>query len=227
MAVVYDAYGMAGELTIAANSPEEDSRQIAGDPLSRSRAAMRRRCKPKGPFGLLLESIYLQAAVVTPELTIQRQGHPAANIVDTELRMLDWIARDIAVKNRTRYACGTRQEAIDLPEIDKMATNQAAAEWSEKERSRLKVVQTGSSWTAEAGYWAGQYDSKKCALCGLEDETFDHFWRCPALADGRKEADQLLAEVDPDLLPAPMRIGIAPAMHWDITKSFWKTRDVE
>ncbi len=47
------------------------------------------------------------------------------------------------------------------------------------------------------------------------------------MEEGRREADSLLARVNLDYLPAAVKIGIAPAMGWDLSKSFWVSRDVD
>ena len=86
-------------------------------------------------------------------------------------------------------------------------------------------MQTGSNLTAEAAYWAGQGRDEICMLRGRSNDHFDHVWKCSALAKGREIIEPLLAKVDPDLLPAPVKLGFAPAMSWDLRKSAWCTRD--
>ena len=76
----------------------------------------------------------------------------------------------------------------------------------------LKSVQTRSLLTAESDYWAGQAAAKTCPLCKEQDEGSDHFWRCRALEKERLEIDEEIATVNPDVFPAALRHGIAPAL---------------
>ena len=84
----------------------------------------------------------------------------------------------------------------------------------------LSVVRTGSAWTRTAAYWAGQAESTECELCGQEEKS-DHIWTCPKLEGKRRELDVDLAELDPKMLPAPVRQGVAPAMKADPRAPFW------
>ena len=85
----------------------------------------------------------------------------------------------------------------------------------------VNIVRTGSDWTAEAAYWAGQKADKRCVLCDQADEETDHMWRCTALHPYREAIDKDLAKVDPDFLPAAVRHGIAPALNADPKDLFW------
>ena len=52
-----------------------------------------------------------------------------------------------------------------------------------------------------------------CDICGKEKETPEHvIWTCPCLEEKRKEHDKDLATLDPEFLPAALKIGVAPAM---------------
>ena len=47
-------------------------KQDGGDPATKARAALRKKCKPMGPIGLLLEAIHLQAASMDGSWTIRQ-----------------------------------------------------------------------------------------------------------------------------------------------------------
>ena len=89
----------------------------------------------------------------------------------------------------------------------------------------LNITRTGSTWTKQAAYKAGQAESEACELCG-EKEGPDHFWTCSALKEDREEADKELAELNPRHLHPACRHGIAPAMSAKLKSSYWGS-DVE
>ena len=75
----------------------------------------------------------------------------------------------------------------------------------------LNVVRTGSTWTTEAAYWAGQAEDQLCEVCN-EKELSDHIWTYKALADKRRQTDVELAEINLDWLHLAIKHGVAPAM---------------
>ena len=77
-------------------------------------------------------------------------------------------------------SCGTREEAVDLIEIDKEATMADTRKLSEKDLLILDVLRTGSAWNRTAAYWAGQCDDQRCLLCN-EKEEYDHIFTCKVL----------------------------------------------
>ena len=57
-------YAASGEPGVYQNDEKLDAKELGGDPWTKERAKMRKECKPEGPYGLLLESIHLQAAAL-------------------------------------------------------------------------------------------------------------------------------------------------------------------
>lgn len=131
--------------------------------------------------------------------------------------------RQMCGKNRTRAAEGTRDETIGLKEID-MEVNDLR-KMNNEDRFIADITRTGPTWARTAAYWAGQAEDNTCQICGLQDEDSWHFWVCLALAKAREEADNELAALDPEILPMPVRHGIAPAMTAKGCTTFWGTED--
>ena len=86
---------------------------------------------------------------------------------------------------------------------------------------QLNIVRTGSSWTAEKAYWAGQSENKSCMLCGHPNETSDHFGECSALKQARQLADKQIAMLNQEKLPKSIRHGVAPAMAANMHQNYW------
>ena len=103
---------------------------------------------------------------------------------------------------------------MEINELSKM---------NDEDRMIADITRTGAAWTRTAAYWAGQAEDKTCQLCGERDEHSWHFWSCSKLTDARREAGNEIAELDPEILPMPIRHGIAPAMKAKGTTTFWGT----
>ena len=145
--------------------------------------------------------------------------------MDVPYQHLSPMTRQMCGRNRTRAAEGMRDETIGLKEID-MEVNDLGKMGNE-DNMIADITRTGATWTRSAAYWAGQAEDKTCQLCGQHDEDSWHFWVCPALAKAREEADKELAELDPKILPMPVRHGIAPAMTAKGSTTFWGTDEQE
>ena len=126
----------------------------------------------------------------------------------------------MAARNRTARMEDTREECMDLKEIDKEATNVKIKEATENDYLILNLTRTGSNWTKTAAYKAGQADNDECSLCGKREGS-DHMWVCEALQKEREEADKELAALDPQHLHPAIRHGIAPAMSAKLKASYW------
>ena len=121
-----------------------------------------------------------------------------------------------------------RHEASDLVEIDAYATSGKTKEIIEDDLMMLNLVRTGSLWAKSTAYWTGKVDELTCSVCNEEEETAEHIiWRCKPLDERRKEVDSILAGINCDHLPVPIRHGIAPALKATIPGTFWGTTGKE
>ena len=59
---------------------------------------------------------------------------------------------------------------------------------------------------------SGQKDDKFCQNCFEADGDAGHFWTCKAFKEAREKADPDLAAMPPDLIPPPVKQGIAHSM---------------
>ena len=94
---------------------------------------------------------------------------------------------------------------MGLDEIDKEVTENLPKQMSAEDRLKLDIVRTGSTWTRTAAYWAGQVDDKVCQLCLEDEEDANHFWKCKSLKKARREADEELEEINPEIIPPSLR----------------------
>ena len=90
-----------------------------------------------------------------------------------------------------------------------------------EDRTLLDITRTGSSWTRVAAYGAGQVEDKTCQNCFEAEEDANRFWACKALNTAREKAGKELAELDPNISPASVRQGIAPALSANCCGAFW------
>ena len=91
----------------------------------------------------------------------------------------------------------------------------------DEQRITLETLKTGANWTAQAAYHTGTSESKACPLCTCETQNADHIWYCDALKSKRLEYDETLAAINPDTLPNPVKVGIAPALTADPRQFYW------
>ena len=152
---------------------------------------------------------------------IKRLNQPPIDVATAPWQHLAPLVGEMCTKNRTTVANGKREETVDLEEIDKIATRGKTNDLDEADRQILDIVRTGSSWNRVAAYWSGQAEDKQCVLCQAGDEGPTHFWSCPALEEARRRADSALSEIPPDVLPNPIKVGIAPAMSCCPGGLFW------
>ena len=206
-----------------------EEKKLGGDPATKERAMLRKQCKPEGPYGLLLESVHIQAAALDETMKIIPQDSFIIDIAEAPIQQLAPLTRQLAMKNRTERACGTRWETEKLEEIDFFATEgeHKGKIRSEEDKLTLNIMRTGSTWTRVATFWTGKSDDETCQLCKEEEESADHLWRCRCLKEKAKELDKDLAEIDPGTLTNSMLIGVAPAMDGDTRKTYWGTEPDE
>ena len=200
---------------------ELKEKPLAGAPCTPERARLKKQCRPQGPIGLLLESIHLQAATIDRDFNIHQWNQPAIQLTKAPFQQIGAMAIQMCTRNRTRSAANKREMTKGLAEIDKEATRAETKKMDPQDRIILDLTRTGAMWTRTAAYWAGQVDDRMCQLCHQADETSDHFWKCKALKDARKEVDEDLAKFNADAILALVRHGVAPAMAADTTKTFW------
>ena len=190
------------------NDMKLNSKILAGEPTSKTRATLRSQCNPQGPVGYMLESVHLQAAMMDTSYKIHQHNQPSVDTMEVPYQHLAPMVRQLCCRNRTKAAANSREETQDLYEIDTEATD--AGKMSDEDKLILDLVRTGAAWTSTAAYWAGQADSKVCERCGEGDERSWHFWTCTKLKKTRSEANEKLAKLDPTYLPMPFRHGTAP-----------------
>ena len=93
---------------------------------------MRKQCSPKGPVGYLLETLYLNAAVMDMKGTIRQYNQPALDVLKAPYQVLAPCVRQMATRNRTMRASNGREETAEPYEIDKEVTMEKRRAWMKK-----------------------------------------------------------------------------------------------
>ena len=119
---IMEEYKKRGEPGAFISDEELRKKTPGGEPTTTERAEMRRRCKPQGPVGYLLETAHLQASSIDDSFTIKQWNQPNVDILRTPYQHLRPLIRQAAARNRTIAAEGTRRENEHLKEIDTFAS---------------------------------------------------------------------------------------------------------
>ena len=152
---IMNKYGEQEELGIYKSQEELKFKTLAGDVGTPERMRLRRQCNPQGPVRLLLESVQLQAAVIDKEYQIRQWNQPPIGIKKAPYQQLKTLTKQMCKRNRTCNAINTRDETMDLKEIDDHATKADTDKLDKDDLWLLNVVRTGSMWTKATAYWAG------------------------------------------------------------------------
>ena len=218
---ILEMYKFRDEPGMRCGEEELSTKELAGPPVSQQRSKVRRQCKPYGPIGLLLESAHMQAGSVNTDLHFVAYNETAIDIVNIPYQQLSWVVADRCKKNRSFSVAGNRKETQGLWEIDEEVTLVCDKVLGEEPLKALHSIRTGSAWTQKAAYLAGQVESPICKLCGVTAEDSDHFWYCDSMKGYGQERNAFVAGINPDVWPAPIRHGIAPALAADFRLCFW------
>ena len=149
-------YRERGEPGCYTNDDDLATREVAGEPGNPRRSRLRKRCRPHGPIGFLLESMFLQAAAVDSTFQIRQWNQPDIAIKETPYQHLRPMVQQMCARNRTRDGEDAREETVGLDEIDMEATEEGIKKMQEDDRLIMDITRTGSTWTRSAAYWAGQ-----------------------------------------------------------------------
>ena len=94
---IYRAYHEQGEPATGSKGQEPDDNEPTIQPMTRARARKRKRCNPKGPIGLRLETLYLNAACMNAGYQITTEDHPALDVLNHPYQVISDTSRQIAV----------------------------------------------------------------------------------------------------------------------------------
>ena len=86
---IYRMYSERKEPGIYKQGDKEQQKAEGGDPTSKARAALRKRCRPLGPIGFLLESIHRQAAPLDPSWKIIQFNQQPIDLVEWSAHLLN------------------------------------------------------------------------------------------------------------------------------------------
>ena len=111
-------------------------------------------------------------------------------------------------------------------EIDRTATKGDENKLASDDLTNLNMARTGSAWDRNTAFWAGQCEDLNCKICGEKEEP-DHIWTCKGLEKKIAEADEDIAKLGPEKLPAAVKQGIAPAMNANPRHPYWGKQEVE
>ena len=86
---------------------------------------MRREVKAKGPVGLLIETVHINAANLDENSKIRKFNQPTLSTIEAPFQDLKPLWRQASLRNRTKAVSGTRKETEGLEEIDDYASRPA------------------------------------------------------------------------------------------------------
>ena len=215
-------YGAKREPGVYEDEEQLRQKELGGEPTSIEKAQIRKQCNPRGPIGLFLETLHLQAATMDGGYTIRQWNQPKIELHDGPAQQLGPMMSRMVARNRTKRNEDSRFETQGLQEIDVFATTAKHSEEVKEEEDKviLRLMQTGSNWTKALTAKTGKSETDECELCG-EKETKDHIWHCKRLNPKRREVDLELAEADPEDFTPAMRMGVACAMNADPRRTYW------
>lgn len=189
-----------------------------------SRAAWKPYFNLGGPVGILLVNLHEVGAGMDREGVLRSCGEVPIETLDCPWQSLRATVQDLGRRARTEIAQGSRRENGELHEIDREATIIKHGDLSADEHHLLGRFMHGAAWSKskfqKTGFVEG--DDIVCDLCGEEMHTFGHIvFDCCALNFESQQVDEELALIPTHMLPACVRIGIAPRMSALPTCSYW------
>ena len=78
---------------------------------------------PRGPLGMLIQSVRRMGAKIDDEFRIWQKGEPNIHLIDTPYQHLADLLMEAACRARTVAAKGTKEANAVLKEIDSKVTN--------------------------------------------------------------------------------------------------------
>ncbi len=109
-----------------------------------SRTIWKHGIKPKGPIGLLLQSIHYMGAALNSKFEIVQYNEVPIHLFQTPYQYLADIVSQARMRARTAEAKGTKSINQNLREIEVRATVADPTKFDEKELGYLLTAQTGS-----------------------------------------------------------------------------------
>ena len=142
----------------------------------------------------------MQASAMDDDKVTHQQNRAPIDIFNVAYQHMTPMVRSAAARNRTRRAEGTREECTGLYEIEEHATRGKTKRMKTIDLMILDMERACSTWNRTAAYKAGQSQSTNCELCGRQEKT-RHIWKCKALEQERKEADDEIVALDEEAIP--------------------------
>ena len=139
---IYEAYRKKREPGIYVNQEDLKERTLRGEPGTARRGKQRKRCRPQGPVGFLLESFFLQAAALSEGFEIRKWNQPNIQIWEAPYQHLKPMVQQMCTRNRTKDCDDTREETVGLDEIDREATEAMAKQLDPQDRNILDIVRS-------------------------------------------------------------------------------------
>ena len=193
-------------------------------PTQGSTTPWKSQVEANGPIGLLLQAVYMVGAKMDTNFRIHQQNETPLDIFATPYQYLGPLCTNIAIRAGTAAREGTRKHNDVLTEIDREATYQRNPDRTREEAGLLKLIQHGGGWDKSSIRLIGGSDDDECEYCDISNHTLYHIiWKCEHFRPQREAICKKLACINPGCLPAPIRIGIAPAMSHRADSTYWGT----
>ena len=148
-------YCEAGARGTVGEEGDLEDKEIGGMPTARKRMELRRQCEAEGPVGYLIESAHINAARIDQKGMMRQEGQPTIGVLGEAYQDLKKSTRENLQRNRTAAGEGYRKEHVGHVETDYYAAKGTIGKMDEEDKVILNVIRSGSTWTANTGYWAG------------------------------------------------------------------------
>ena len=109
-------------------------------------------------------------------------------------------------------------------ELDLHATNAHMNKIPSQDIYLIKSLQNGGAWGKSAMHKIDRAEDDRCELCGDLQHSPNHVtWRCqhPDVLKARQEAFPMMADINPDIIPALIQQGVATVMSPLPDLTFW------
>ena len=180
--------------------------------------------QPRGPVGLLIESLVWNGMAIDQDLRIRQKNEPDIDIMNVPYQSLKKLVLQAAARARTRAEWKRNTGNVtsnEILEIDR-ELSQVSPLLNDLEKG---IVATSMMGGTQAKSEIAKYNEdvvKICSHCHEADSTTDHIkWTCKAFHKIREDTDPELARIPAAYLPLNVRSGVAPAMKISGKQTYW------
>ena len=180
---------------------------------------------PRGPMGLLLMSLHMVGAALSPDHTIHTHNETPIHIHDTPWQHFQEEMQDLATRARYNHTRTTRSLLKDTnSELDTHMITHALRTLGTEAQQWVTNILRLARWTESKLTGFQQDNDGMCSLCNETPGTLKHMlWECKCLNAARYDEDPELEKLDHECLPDNWQIGLPGALHPNDDPYLWDT----